>query len=356
MPEYSLFMQFFKKYIKHSSKKNKFFLVVTLLTYVFVFSLFILLFLKPASYRLSRKYTMQVPKVLAYKFMANTDNLPHWKPWLREGNNLRFVIDSISSKTMMLITDNKGRRDSFLFGKEEPYVYLNAMERSGEGKIQHEWSFRYINDTVTDVEWNVAGNVDFFYLGARSFIDKTNREMQEKLRYLSDTLRHLKEQRSFRPAGDTVLSFPKYVYREAHVKKSLFYEDLEKNLPELIIYAIRKGWIKNKRHPFFMILDEKPDYIHYRVFYRVDTVPYDLEKSYKADSLHSHHYFVFLYRGEYCLIPYVKNQMETYLEKTGYEQDNHAPVLWEFIKSHALEKNPYNWLTKIYYPVREKKN
>ncbi len=346
-------MEVIKKYINHSTTKNKLYLFIISLFFLFFFFLIFSLLTKPSDFHIKEKFLVHAPKPMVYEFLTQKKHILRFSPWITPSVKTTLTKDSLSGKTMYRLTDNKEKKSSFIITTETPYKYVSGIEKSGNFILKHEWILQYITDTLTSLEWNINGNLPPFFLNPNLLKNNITNKIKQKFKVINAEISKEIKDISINALGDTILENKLFVGLETVTKKSQLLSSWDQTIPEVIMYAIRNGFYNKKEKSFILYDNENKEYIRYKTGIFVHSPPPDLEHKFIIDSISPGHYFIFSYQGTYSLFPYVYSKIDEYLINHHMLRDTNRPYIIQFIKSHVKHPDPSQWVTLFYVPLKD---
>jgi len=216
-------------------------------------------------------------------------------------------------------------------------------------------------DTIggTKVTWNSSGEFNFmgkiksFFLGG--FEKKLGADFENNLATLEKVLGNEISTYSITVDGIVEVAHQKYLQRKGMCKYTDFYSILQKTMP-LLYNFVEENDIKTNKQKF-VIIDTR-DVEKNKVVFSIATTLTEVifttpESEFTIDSIQPHQALKITLKGDYSHSEEAWSKGFDYLKKNNLEQNFSAAYREVYIKNRADVKQPSQWLTEIYIPVKQ---
>ena len=216
-------------------------------------------------------------------------------------------------------------------------------------------------DTIggTKVTMNSSGELDFmgklqslFYGG---FEKKLGADFENNLATLDKVLRKEISTYSIDLNGIVEVLPQKYLKRKGESKVSDFYSVLQKSLPMLHNFVSdNKIKTNNQKFVVFDTYDVAKNKTVFSIATTLKEIIYTTpESEFTVDSIQPHQALKIVLKGDYSHSKEAWDKGFDYLKKNNLDQNFNGAFREVYVKNRADVKQPSQWLTEIYIPVKQ---
>ncbi len=337
-------------------KKIKYFFLFILVIAVALGGYFLSL---DSEFSISRERQINAPADLVYLQIADLKNWDKWAPWKEKDTTMTFEYPGSTNKEgdYFRFTDIDGQRQKLTNLTLAPDSLVVQSLSSNDQTQEYRWKITPSGDGVK-VRWTVSGELPFM---KRFFADQMDDLMGPAMvRGLElidksvhkDMAKH--ETTILKPVD---LSSTYYLYKTASCKIDSLGKEMDKLLPEVIIYAV-KNQVEMNGKPF--VLYNKWDEANNSVIFSAAVPTKEKVEATNGNILTGQtsggHYLKVKYQGDYKYMREAWNKGYNYIKSKDYMiLDTSREPFEVYAVGHTKSLNPADWITYIYIPTIEVK-
>ncbi|UPQ79104.1 GyrI-like domain-containing protein [Flavobacterium azooxidireducens] len=222
-------------------------------------------------------------------------------------------------------------------------------------------AFITFKDTVggTKVTWNSSGKLDFMgkveSFFSSGFEKKLGSDFENNLIALEKVLSKEISTYSIDLDGIVEVSHQKYLKRKGESTISGFYTALQESMP-LLYNFVQENKIKTNKQKF--VVFDKYDVANDKVEFSIASTLMEIiyttpESEFTVDSIMPHQALKITLKGDYSHSKEAWDKGFDYLKKNNLEQNYNGTFREVYVKNNTEVKQPSQWLTEIYIPVKQ---
>lgn len=333
--------------------------ILLLLLLILIASTVFIATLKP-DFDIERSKIINAPKSTIYNYVNDYKNYPEFGSWKQDDPSMTFVYAAKTSGKGASYSwkgrDGDGKMQT-ITTKDNDSIY-QKMEYNGS-KSEVFWTFK---DTLgkTKVTWRNKGKMDFptkifsAFLGG---IDNLVGNMYERsLANIDKTLDFEINNFEIKLNGYVQKTGGFYLQKTINSNNN----DVAKNI-QIMIPNIEKFCLDNKiklnGKPFVIYnsYDDLKKTTNFSVGIPMkEEIFTTVGSEYMAEKLVPFQAVKTTLRGDYSHLKQAKNESLAFIDKNNYVTDASNPYIEVYTKTKTDIKNPSQWITEIYVPVKSK--
>ncbi len=314
--------------------------------------------LLPSHYHVEKSLEIEAPASMVYDQVNQLHNWPKWSPWFALDSNMKVTYSDMAEGKDAFFEWNSEKENvgkgKMTIEEAKPSEYLKFDVRFGNGdmKSTSEWKFDEKNG-ITKVTWTMDGDVGFF---GRWFLNSI--ESQIGADYDNGLAK----------LDSLVKTLPKYTIDitemdvqpirmiAVHDSTSMSESDIQKKMASAFMELLgfmQKNNIPHKGFPIAITNDWGKDFWEFNC-----GMPIEMDAKYKLsgriifDTIPACKVVMGVHVGPYDQSEESFRQIMTYMKEKGYQQDGR---IWEEYINDPMNTPPEKLITRIYFPVKEKK-
>jgi effector-binding domain-containing protein len=312
---------------------------------------------KEGDFSVTKNKVINIDKSTLFQYINDYQN---WESFinLKDTNRkVTFPVNTVGIGGSFTWTSSDG--DGFvetIFLKENDSI---AQKVSWNGQTAA--AFITFKDTTggTKVTWNSSGKLNFMgkleSLFSGGFEKKLGSNFENNLDALEKVLSKEISTYSIDLDGIVNVSHQKYLKRKGQSKISDFYTILQKTMP-LIHNFVEENNLKTNNQKFvvFDTYDVAKNSVSYSIATTLKEIIYTTaESEFTVDSIMPHQALKITLKGDYSHSKEAWDKGLDYLKKNNLEQNFNGAFREVYVKNRAQVKQPSQWLTEIYIPVKQ---
>ena len=338
---------------------TKLLLLVVVLLVVFLFYVNT----KPNTFDISHTKLIKAPISAIYKTANDYKTWENWAPWMDQDTTLVITLNKKTvgvdaGYTWKSKKDAGGSMKTLSLQENKSIQQKIVFNNSGSSDVY--WKFNEVKDG-TKVTWGIKG--DLGLLEKAAFAVAGGAELMFKPMII-DGLNNLE---ALIKKNESVKKYDKYSFTSNGVdeyggqyyvglKAECSFDDLgatlDKILPDVLIYCMqneikKEGSLFNLYHKY----DEKNKIVQVSSCVPVkDKVKVD--SKYDVEVLTKGKYHKTTFQGNYSHSDEAWEKAIEFVTKEGLTMDESRNPYEVYVKGHTQSKNPEDWITEIYLPVK----
>ena len=335
-------------------KKIKYFLLFILVAVVILGGYFATL---ESDYTISRQREINAPAELVFNQISDLKNWNKWAPWKEKDSTLQFEFSESTNNEgdYLRFTDLDGKRQkltNLTINKDTLIVQsLSSTDLTQEFK----WQIKPQENGVK-ITWTVKGELPILQrIFVKQMSDMIGPMLTRGLELIEKSVREDMEKHQTEILKTTDLSSTYYIYKTASCKIDSLDNEMDKLLPEVLMYAI-----KNK-----IEMNGKPFTIYHKYEKNNNSVIFSSciptkEKEIINDNniltgqTPGGRYLKVKFQGDYKFLREAWNIGYSFINSRDFLIADQTREPFEvYDKGHTVSLNPADWVTYIYIPVIE---
>jgi len=335
-------------------KKIKYFILLVFIIAVALGGYYISL---PSNFTVSRERQINAPANLVFNQIADLKNWQKWAPWKDKDSLIKFEYPGSTKKEgdYFRFTDTDGNRQKLTNLSLKNDTLVEQSLASNENIQEYKWQIAP-NENGVKLIWTVSGELQPMQrLFANQMNDLMGPSMARGLELIERSVHQDMNKHETQILKPTDLSATYYLYKTASCKIDSLGKEMDKLLPDVIIYAI-KNQIDMNGKPF--VIYNKWDEPNNSVIFSA-AVP-TKEKLVAKDGniltgqTPGGHYLKIKYQGDYKFIRDAWQKAYNFIKNDGNQiVDTTREPFEVYAVGHTKSLNPADWITYIYIPTIE---
>ncbi len=308
-------------------------------------------------YKVVRTKQIEAPANLVFTQIANLKNWEKWAPWKDKDSLIKFEYPGSTDKEgdYFRFTDPDGNRQKLTNLTLSPDTLIVQSLSSNEHTQEYSWQIIPDKKGVK-LTWTVSGELD---LTQRLFADQMDEllgpSMARGLELIDRSVHNDMNKHETKVLKPVELSPTYYLYKTASCKMDSLGKQMDKILPEVILYAV-KNQLETNGKPF--VIYNKRDTINNSVIFSAAIPTKEKISVNNANILTGQTpgglYLKIKFQGDYKYLDeawdagyqYINSQENLIVDTTREPFEIYAA-------GHTKSLNPADWITYLYIPVIE---
>ncbi len=338
---------------------------------IIIAALFIYAASKPAGYKVERSIEISAPKAVVWQQISLWKNFNNWNPWAKMDTNAVYTYAGNDGQPGSSITW-KGNKD--MGSGSMKTTVVNAMQSLNadlhfvepfESKAKIDLRMEG-EDGMVKVTWGMSGEQGlierFFFIFMGSMDKMIGQDYENGLKALKKVCEEGLKNSFERPKEiSTIDGFPIFqttipgrIY--AMIRNKVRFDVMndsgymEKTIGQLMTkLAEHKLTMTGTIYAIGYLYDEKNQVMDVGVAVPVASIPAGNMDGFQVVNIPARGAFGTDYYGEYKGTEKAHTALSRYMEQNNIKGD--GTWIEEYLTDPGTEKNPANWLTRIYYPL-----
>ena len=308
-------------------------------------------------FKVTRTRQIDAPADLVFNQIANLKNWDKWAPWKDKDTLIKFEYPGSTDKEgdYFRFTDSEGNRQKLTNLTLSPDSLIVQTLSSTEQTQEYRWQIKP-NDKGVSVSWTVSGELP---LAQRFFSNKIDDlmgpSMTRGLELIDKSVHNDMAKHESAVIKPVDLSPTFYLYKTASCKMDSLGKEMDKILPEVIIYAV-KNQIETNGKPF--VIYNKRDVNNNSVIFSAAVPTKEKVSVNDANILTGQTpgglYLKIKFQGDYKYLDTAWNKGYNYINsQENLIIDTTREPFEIYAVGHTKSLNPADWITYVYIPVIE---
>jgi len=315
-----------------------------------------------SNYEVTRERKIEAPANLIFNHVSDLKNWNKWSPWKEKDSGIQFEFSKTTDNegAYFRFTDENGQRQKLTNLTIAKDSLIKQMLSGNDETTEMNWQFIPQENGIL-VRWTTKGELDLMKrIYAKQMDEMMGPTMTRGLELLDKSIHKDMEKHETNIEKITELGSTYYLYKSASTKFENLGKEMDKLLPEVLIYTINHKYEMNGK--VFTIYN-KWDSANNSVIFSC-CVPTKEKITTKDDILTGQtsggKYLKAKFQGDYKFLRDAWTQANTYIEKNDSIVKDMTRAPFEvYKKGHTISLNPADWVTEIFIPiieVRQKSN
>ncbi len=310
----------------------------------------------PGKFTLHKEMTLPRNPGMLYFHVNTIDQLNKFMPWVdqadttlhlnKDGKYYKFRRFALKDGTVVRI-----RKTS-----ENP-IYDVGYELcvNNDYDVDMKWAFSMADSSSTKIRISLLTKIPFLN---RWRYFRIRREVSERLDsvinrfqlFMSD----LQKMYRLRMVKDTIPALQKYLVIHGIVYRMDYAKQLDRDLPDVLIYALQNNLLKRGTKPIVVFPSRKKDSLEYYVGVQIKDTAVSIPDKYQTYYIPRARYKQFEMRGDYMYSSLAYREAIKRLDASGEQFLSDRPYYLEMVEGHTrYPKDPSKWKMYIYLPVAD---
>ena len=301
------------------------------------------------------KFTIQNKNPDVVYFQLNTvDQLNKFLPWGSKADGIVNLNKNSKFYKFRRLVLNDGTIVRIRKTSENP-VYNVGYELciNDVYDLVMNWNLALADSSHTKVKLSVTTIIPFQnrwrYFQIRREVTKSMDSLMVRFRHYMDKLN---KNYRLRLRKDTIPAHQKYLVIHGTVHRMHYAKQLDKDLPDVLMFAIQNNLLKRGTKPIVVVMNRKKDSLEYVVGVQIKDTVFNIPDRYILFYIPQAHYKQFEITGDYVYSSLARRDAVQYLKASNIKLLTRRPYFFEMIVGHSrYPDDPSKWKMYLYLPI-----